>query len=51
MGPHCTVRPRAIAVTFAIALTLEPIKIFTVTMYNIYSAAGLLEGGAQMLCH
>ena len=26
MGPHCTVRPRALARAFAMALTLEPIK-------------------------
>ena len=26
MGPHCTVRPRVLAVAFAMALTLEPIK-------------------------
>ena len=38
-GPHCTVRPRVLAVSFIRALTLEPNKIFTVTMYNIYTVA------------
>ena len=26
MGPHCTVRPRMLAMAFVVALTLEPIK-------------------------
>ena len=40
MEHHCAVRPRAMAVASGLDITtLEPNKIFTVTMYNIYTAA------------
>ena len=39
-GPHCIVRPRTMTVASGLDITtLEPNKIFMVTMYNIYIAA------------
>ena len=46
MGPHCTVRPRAVAVASGLDITtLEPNKIFTVTI--TISTLQLLDGLAH----
>ena len=44
-GPHCTVRPRALAVAFTMALTLDPLK-YLQSLCTI-STLRLLDGLAQ----
>ena len=49
MGPHCTVRPRVLAMTFTVALTLEPIKsLCTIsTMKLVFLHDGLAQSSSE----
>ena len=49
MGPDCTVRPRALAMAFAVALTLEPIKsLCTIsTMWLVFLHDGLTQSPSE----
>ena len=49
MGPHCTVRPGMLAMTFAVALTLEPIEsLCTIsTMQLVFLHDGLTQSPSE----
>ena len=51
MGPHCTVRPRALAMAFVVALTLEPIKsLCTIsTMRLVFLHDGLTQSPSEAM--
>ena len=49
MGPHCTVRLRALAVPFTVALTLEPIKSLCTmsTVWLVFLCDGLTQSPSE----
>ena len=49
MGPYCTVRLRVLAVVFAVALTLEPIKLEAVPLDLLWEGPEVLLEGRQFV--